>query len=302
MVGTSTQRSDSRMATDPAVGPRPCLAVIGLALAFATAGCVEEQPDHRQPSADQPPLTISVLPVASVRQVGSDTLSDGARILRLIPEDDGAAVAIVFADSARGIGSGLALAELDGARQATPLLWPDSVTAVWWSAPHAISFTTSTGRGVRVVVDVHAESLAAISQGGSAVPGAARLGEEPASAGSDSLRAKAQLFVDSAYAQPGGEPTKGSLRYQVTRVLPGPGATHAAFHVLANDGSGRRVNPSWYLMRPGGDAVPVDEVIGPAAVMPAGAGAWAGRDRFLYAKGVEINGVDVGSSLDSATR
>jgi hypothetical protein len=180
------------------------------------------------------------------------------------------------------VSSGLALNELGVDRM--QLLWPDSVTNVWWSAPHAIAFTTRTGRGVRAIVDVHAESLTVLERldAGAVVPPVAPAEDAEA-------RARATTYIDSLFSQVAGRATRGELTYAVTRLVPQNNGDLVAVYVLASAPDGRRSNPSWYLLDRRTDQVTrVDAVVGPEDQLPANGAGWTERGDFLYAKGLTI--------------
>lgn len=241
--------------------------------------------DERAPIAAGA-FAVDVAPRANAQVIGADTLSAAARVVELHPEADGQAVMFIFSDSVRGVRAGLALTDRRGAR--TQLLWPDSVTAAWWPRPHDVAFTTETGAGARLVVDVHAESLRTVDLGAdSNMTRPARADSADAT-----IRARATAWLDSARVQPGGQPQGTSLRYQVTAVLPDPTGALAAFHVTASDpGSAKRSNPAWYLLdRASGAVSPVAEVVGAAEELPASAAGWTGDGVFVFARGMEILG------------
>lgn len=251
-----------------------------LALPFAACTRGEE----RAPVAGGA-FSVQVETRANAHVVGADTLSAAARLIALHPEADGEAVMLIFTDSVRGVRAGLALTDRRGAR--TQLLWPDSVTAAWWPRPHDIAFTTETGTGARIVVDVHAESLRTVVPGDSSVTKPAR-----ADSTDVAIRARATAWLDSARVQPAGQPQGTSLRYQVTSVLPDPTGALAAFHVTASEGSSaRQSNPAWYLLdRTSGAVAPVTEVVGAAEEMPATAAGWTADGVFIFGRGMEIVG------------
>lgn len=248
--------------------------------ALALAAC-EDEPE-RSPTPESPAFSAPIQPRSTVRTLMTDTLSDGARIVRLIPEPDGRTVVVLFADSLRGVNSGLALNELGEDRM--QLLWPDSVTNVWWPSPHAVAFTTRTGAGVRVVVDVHAESLAVIER----IDDSTRA-PVPASADETEARARATTYIDSVYAQAGGQATRGELTYTVTRLVPQPDGDLVAIYVIATTTDGRRSNPAWYLLdRSTQQVTRIDAVVGPEEQLPEEGAGWTEGGLFLYAKGLTI--------------
>ena len=251
-----------------------------LAAACLVLAC-DDAPE-RAPTPESPAFAAPTRARSTIRALGADTLSDAARITRLAPEPDGRTVAVLFADSASGITAGLGLAELGEDRM--QLLWPDSVTNVWWSGPHALAFTTRTGRGVRAVVDVHAESLTVLERLGDSVS------VPPVATGDDpDVRARATTYVDSLHAQVGGRPTRGELTYSAGRLVPEPGGELVAVYVIASTADGRRSNPAWLLLdRRTGQVTRIDEVVGAESQMPADAAGWADAGDFVYAKGLTI--------------
>ena len=248
-----------------------------LLLALLLTVACEREPAPSARSAPAGRLAVRTAERASAQVVGADTLSDSAHVLRVYPEADGDAVAFTFADPRRRVTSGLAITQR---RAPTPaLLWPDSVTAVWWSAPHALTFTTESGAGVRAVVDIHAER-AAVSEGPARqVPPA----DPPVN--SAALR-RASAYVDSLRVQPGGRPAdRSALLYRVTSLRMAPGGGLAAFYVTASGQS----NPAWYALNVRTGAVaPIDEVTGPAVEMAEGAAGWTADGHFVYAKQLAI--------------
>lgn len=237
---------------------------------------------ERAPTPESPAFAAPTRARSTVRALASDTLSDAAHIVRLAPEPDGRTVAVLFADTARGVAAGLGLVELGQDRM--QLLWPDSVTNLWWSAPHSVAFTTRTGRGVRAVVDVHAESLTVLERLGDsvAVPPVAPA-EDP------DVRARATSYVDSLYAQVNGRPTRGELTYAAGRLVPEPRGDLVAVYVIASTADGRRSNPTWLLLdRRTGQVTRIDAVVGPEEQMPADAAGWAEAGAFVYAKGLTL--------------
>src|SRR3989337_1969 len=118
-------------------------------LALATAACAGDDDAVRQPASADATYAISSERRAELGAIGGDTLSEAARFLPLPPEADGDAIVFTFADSARGVTSGLGI--IDRRLSSAQLLWPDSVTRAWWIGPHSLAFATRTGSGVRVV-------------------------------------------------------------------------------------------------------------------------------------------------------
>ena len=238
--------------------------------------------DRREPETSRvstTALTVHVTQRASLQVIGTDTLSDSARILRLLPEEDGDGVIVLFADSIRRVLAGLAI--VDRKMERPQLLWPDSVTGVWWTSPHKLAFTTTTGRGIRLVVDVHAATLKIAD---TADPGA---GSPPVTMAVDSSVAKrARAYIDSLYFQPAGTAQSSALTYSVTRVISSPDGSMAAFHSAARDASGRFSNPAWFVLdRSSGVVASLDRVTGPLMELPAEAGEWSGTTLFFYVKG-----------------
>lgn len=256
-----------------------------IALALTLFGACTSSDDGARRSAGTPGGSIAVHPTqrAMLRAVGSDTLSDSAHVLRVVPEPDGGAVPFVFADPAARVSAALAIT--GGQAEGTQLLWPDSVLSLWWMGPHALAFTTATGRGVRIVVDVHAARLTVAEQAPGSVPAPARDTTAPSD-----LRARAQQYVDSLHVQPGGAAAQGSaLRYQVGRLTMDPSKQLVAFHVVGLDANGRRSNPTWYAIgAQGGPVARIDGIIGDARDMAEDAGGWTGDQRFVFAKGLTM--------------
>jgi hypothetical protein len=252
----------------------------GAALAASLAAC--DSAPEREPTPESPAFAAPVRARSTVRALADDTLSDAARVVRLLPEPDGRTVAVLFADSVSGVTAGLALNELGVDRM--QLLWPDSVTNAWWSGPHAIAFTTRTGRGVRAIVDVHAESLTVLERldSGAVVP--------PVAPAEDSeARARATTYVDSVFSQADGRATRGELTYSVAHLVPQKRGDLVAVYVAATARDGRRSNPSWYLLDRRTDQVTrVDAVVGPLEQLPAEGAGWTEAGDFLYAKGLTI--------------
>lgn len=247
---------------------------------LAAAGC--EGVDR--PAADEAPavrIIVSVRSRGNVRVIGPDTLSEWARILRVHPEPDGDAVAVLFADSARGISAGLALE--DERTASIRLVWPDSVDQVWWSDEHELSFTSATGDGVYAVVDVHGDSLVTLQ----------RITVVPPSRGESVDRAllgRAQRFVDSVRVQPTGIPQHSAMTYTVTALIPDPSGRLAAFYVAARDTLGRELNPSWYATHLRADATTlIDEIVGLASDLPRSAAGWTSEGDFIFAKGATLH-------------
>lgn len=258
------------------------LLLVILLLCLFESGCIS-RPDKTEQAASSV-FTASTQPITTVARIGSDTLSDSVRIDRLEPEPDGQSIAFLFADPAKGITRGLAIVQSSGAEQ-PQLVWPDSVASFWWSGPHQLSFTAGTGRGVRVVVNSHAEQLEALDATGAqqmSPPGEAQPTE--GTPGVAAL-ARAREFIDSVRIQPTGTPQRSTLRYQPDTVLVAPGDTLAAVYVSAGMTEGTKVNPAWYLVHlPSSHMVPVDSLTGRSSGLSATAGRWGANGVFYYAK------------------
>ena len=280
--------------------PSP-LAALWLPALLAGTGCAgEPASDATAPAAR---LVVRTAERVVARAIGADTLSDSARVVRIVPEADGDAVAFTFADPVRRVSSGLGITQRR--TPAPALLWPDSVTQVWWSGPHALAFNSGGGAAVHAVVDIHAERATVTDST------VRRPDPEPRVAGNAPME-RASAYVDSLRAQPGGRPERSALVYRVRtiRLAPG-GAGLAAFYVTAAD-SGRpqvtaadsgQVNPGWYALDVRSGAVaPIDEVVGPAAEMPESAGGWTGDGRFVYAKRLAIWEAEVRKDARGGTR
>jgi hypothetical protein len=192
-------------------------------------------------------------------------------------------VAFLFADPAKGITGGLGIVQTSGGQQAQ-IGWPDSVSSVWWSNPHELSFIAGTGQGVRVVADAHAAQLTTVEATGATTVQPARNGAAPTSSHTDAL-ARAQAFIDSIRVQPGGSPQQSTLRYRADSILVGRGDTLVAVHVSAADPQGSKVNPAWYLLHlPSRHVRPVDSLTGRSLGLAASAGRWGADGTFYYAK------------------
>jgi hypothetical protein len=251
----------------------------GVLLAGALLGACSRDDAARSERRDAT-LSITASQRADIRVIGQDTLSDSARIVRLVPEPDGDAVAIIFADPSRPVTAGLAL--IDRARPTAQLLWPDSVTNVWWSAPHRVAFSTRTGKGVRAVVDVHKAALEVIELSDTAPrPG-------PVARNADALL-RATAYIDSVHVQPTGRPQRSALKYSVDRIIPSPDGGLAAVYVIARDSSGSPMNPAWYVMDlPSGFMVGIDQITGAASELPPETGGWGSNGHFFFAKGRSV--------------
>jgi hypothetical protein len=250
-----------------------------LAISAITAGCIGTRDDAKQPVPSA--FTTATDPIATVTVVGADTLGDSARIHHLAPEPDGKSIAFLFADPANGITQGLGIVQASGG-QLPQLGWPDSVTSVWWSGPHQLSFTAGTGRGVRLVVDAHAAQLEAMAVTGTHnPPGPGTSVPKP----NTNALLRAQAFIDSVRVQPEGMPQGSALRYRADSIIVAPGNTLAAVHVSASDIQGTKVNPTWYLVHlPSGHVRAVDSLIGRSSGLSASAGQWGADGAFYYAK------------------
>jgi hypothetical protein len=250
-----------------------------LAILAISAGCVGTHDDAEQPAPSA--FTVAANPIATVTVVGADTLGDSARIHHLAPEPDGRSIAFLFADPAKGITQGLGIIQVSGG-QPPQLGWPDSVTSVWWSGPHQLTFTAGTGQGVRLVVDAHAAQLEAMEVTG--VPNPPRLGTSATKPSTNAL-SRAQAFIDSVRVQPEGTPQISTLRYRADSIIVAPSDTLAAVHVSASDTQGTNVNPAWYLLHlPSGHVQAIDSLIGRSSGLSASAGQWGADGAFYYAK------------------
>ena len=256
--------------------------VLSVLVLLATIDACSDTRESRTPPASITALSTHATQRVSFQVVGADTLSDSARILQILPEDDGDGVIALFADPARRVSAGLSIIDK---RMAHPqLLWPDSVTGVWWTGPHRLAFTTTTGHGIRLVVDVHAATLKIADTADT------RIGTPPIPVVVDSSIAKrARAYTDSVHLQPAGSPQGTALTYSVTRVVPSPDGSMAAFHSAARDSSGILTNPAWFVLdRSSGTVAPMDQITGLVAELPPGAGEWGGNTSFFYAKGRAI--------------
>lgn len=247
--------------------PHRALILLGLGAALA---CTSKEP----PAADAGPLSATVTVIDSVTTLGTNPLGDSARILSVTPESDGEAIAIVLSDPAQGVSGALMLAERR--RGGVHLVWPDSVDVVWWPSSHQLAFRTATGRGSRVVVDVHSASLDAIEREipDVAIPGAPSTVDGRAGALIDSvLNARIAGATD--------------LRFKALSVVPSSSG-FVAVYAATTDARGRSWNPRWVITDSTyRHAVPIDSITGPVSELPAIAG-WTGGNRFLYAKGRTI--------------
>jgi hypothetical protein len=227
--------------------------------------------------------TFSALaePLVTITTIGIDTVSDSASISQIKPEPDGKSIAFVFADPAKGATRALGIVQTSGS-QNSQLVWPDSVTSVWWSGPHEMRFTAGTGQGVYAIVDAHAAALEALATSDSV-----RMPPRPLSSGGQALSkalTRVQAFIDSVRVQPEGTPQRSVLRYRADTVIVGVGDTLAAAHVSA-DAEGGAVNPAWYLVHiQSGSIQPIDSLVGRSTGLPRSAGGWDSGGVFYYAK------------------
>jgi hypothetical protein len=275
---------------------RIALAIFSTAMcATLVLGCRDTR-DDAPPVAGATALTAHTTQRAAFEIVGADTLSDSARILRLLPEADGDGIVALFAEPARGVSAGLGIIDR---RMAHPqLLWPDSVTDVWWVSSHTLAFTTTTGQGIRLVADVHAATLKIADTSDT------RVGPPASAVSVDSAVARrARAYIDSVHVQPGGTTTTSALAYSVSRLVPSPDGTLIAFHVQARDPSGVLTNPAWYILdRSSGVATPLDRVTGVASELPSEAGAWSTNASFFYAKGRTVWEAEIQRTTSSPSR
>lgn len=237
----------------------------------------------RQQTSEKSISTFNAVaePLVTVSTIGVDTVSDSTWISHIKPEPDGESVAFIFADPTKGVTRALGIVQAS-TPQTSHLVWPDSVTSVWWSGPHELRFTAGTGQGVYAVVDAHAAALEAL-----AITDSTRAARGPA-AQADQARAQAlarlQGFIDSLRVQPEGTPQRSTLRYRPDTVIVAVGDTLAAAHVSAET-NGSSVNPAWYLVHiQSGRVQPVDSLVGRSLGLPRSAGAWDNIGRFYYAK------------------
>ena len=251
--------------------------LLGL-MTLALEACTGER-EEPAPGPAAAALRVHTTQRSAFHVVGADTLSDSARVLEIHPEDDGDALVAVFTDPGRRVTAGLAIVDR---KMATPqLLWPDSASHVWWTGPHTLAFTTSTGSGTRLVVDVHAAELRI------ADTAATNLGPPAGEQSADSaMIRRAQAYTDSLRGQVAGRPQASALTYSVTRLVRSPDGRLAAFHTAARDANGVTTNPAWYALdRETGTITSIDQITGPAGELPARAGQWSRTGSFFYAKG-----------------
>jgi hypothetical protein len=256
-------------------------AVFLITLILLAAGCNDARESATRPRSTTA-LTAQTTQRVSFQIVGADTLSDSARITRVLPEYDGDGVIALFTDPARRVKAGLAI--IDRRMPHPQLLWPDSVSAAWWTGPHTLAFATTTGSGIRLVVDVHAATLKIADTAGTGLASA-----PVAMTVDSSVSQRARAYTDSVYLQPGGTAQASALTYSVTRVVPSPDGTMAVFQSAARDPSGTMTNPSWFVLdRASGTVAALDRITGSASELPAEAGEWGGNGSFFYAKGRAI--------------
>lgn len=272
---------------------RPWLTLLVFAL---LAPACDRADDRIQVERTMPSFFVDRDSIASVHLIGRDSLSDAARITRVVPEPDGRTIAVLFADSELGIDGGLAL--VDPERHRARLVWPDSVKAVWWRGDHRLVFEAdggSRGSGYHAIVNVHADSLEHLEAGHDSTSPAPAT---PPWIGA--ARERATAYVDSVRDQPDGMPRQGTLRYNVTSLLPLSADTLAAFYVAAHGRTDERLNPAWYLLHvPSGRIAPVDSVIGRADELPLESAAWAPDSRFIYAQGTTLYSARVAAATRS---
>ena len=266
------------------------LTAISVAIAALFALACSSESAHAPAAASGAAPQVATRMRVALAQIGHDTLSDSARVTAIVAQPDGGdALSFRFDDPGRQVVAGLGIVRGVNVPQ---LLWPDSVTDTWWSAPYTLAFTTATGRGVEVVVDVRSATLDVVRQAPSQVAPA-----PPAPRADTASLRRATAFVDSALGAPhaagamGGTGTGagGALTYHVVTVHAAPAGRLRMFYVVATDSGGRRLNPAWYVLDTASRGVArVDRIVGPADEMPESAGAWSDSTRFLYARGREI--------------
>jgi hypothetical protein len=300
---TATTRRPTRPPTASAAAARAIAALAAATMVGAAAiacgggggGDATRQGNAR--GARGGALSVETARRALVVAFAAETLSSAARILALYPGSgpDSAVIGFTFADSTRGVSAGLGVLDprADDAGRVAHLAWPDSVRQVWWAGrvPHALIFTTAMGRGVTAVkLDVAADTLGVAT---ASWPEELRVPAPPASQGVGKAAIdRAVAFVDSAHGQPASRAApNAALRYAVDAMIAATDGRLAAFHVIASDSAGRRLNPAWYVLSlPNGAVASVDSVVGPATELPASAGAWGGAHgrTFYYARGTGV--------------
>ena len=254
----------------PSFDTRPRLRPRAFLLALAAGAALACTTTERRPP-DIGPLSATVSVLDSVATLGTNPLGDSARILSVIPEPDGEAIALILNDPSQGVSSALLLAERR--RGGVHLVWPDSVDVAWWPGPHQLAFRTATGRGSRVVVDVHSAALEAIEREipDVAIPGAP-----------STVDARAAALIDSVLN--GRVAARTDLRFRALSAVPSSTGL-VALYAATTDATGRRWNPQWVIADSTyRHALPIDSITGPVSELPATAG-WTGGNRFLYAKG-----------------
>ena len=262
---------------------------------LAGIGACTDVPESGSLPASATVLTVHATQRAPFQIVGADTLSDSARIVRIAPEQDGDGVIVMFADPARRISSGLGI--IDRRMTSPQLLWPDSVTAAWWTGPHMLAFTTTTGQGIRLVVDVHAATLKIADTTSTGLGTAAAM-----SAADSSVIRRARAYIDSIHVQPAGSAQGSALVYSVSRVVPSPDGSLAAFHSVARDATGAFTNPAWFILdRSSGAVTSMDQITGPVAELAADAGEWGSNTSFFYAKSRAIWEAEIQRSTPRST-
>jgi len=224
-------------------------------------------------------LRVNTTQRSTFHTVAGDTLSDSARVLEIHPEHDGDALVTLFADPGRRVSAGLAI--VDRKMAAPQLLWPDSVTTVWWTGPHMLAFTTSNGSGIRLAVDIHAAKLRVADTSATALT-------KPAAplSGDSTMVLRARAYTDSVRSQIRGASQPSALTYSVMRLVSSPDGRLAAFHTAARDAQGALMNPAWYAIdRESGTVIVIDQVTGSIVELPERAGQWSEAGSFFYAKG-----------------
>ena len=250
-------------------------------LTLVLGGCRSDQAQPETPGQAAAALRVHTTQRSAFQVVGADTLSDSARVLEIHPEQDGDALVTIFSDPLRRVSAGLAI--VDRKMVAPQLIWPDSVSSVWWTGPHTLAFTTATGAGIRLIVDVHAPELRVADTSAAVVsrPATADLAAEDST-----MLHRARTYTDSVRGQVGGTSQVSALTYTVTRLVRSRDGRFAAFHTAARSGGNTLTNPAWYVLdRETGAVSPIDQVIGPASELAPSAGQWSDTGSFFYAKG-----------------
>lgn len=258
-------------------------ALLTVCMAAVAMACGRER--AAPPLAGPGPSRITVAERASLGVIGSDTLSDSAHIVSILGETDGNAIVFTFADPARHIIAGLGM--IDRTHRTPQLLWPDSVTSMSWSAPHQLTFTSSSGRATYIVLDIHAPHarLDTVIARANSVP----LPTGPTRTLPAPVQSRVAAYIDSIRAQPAGIPQHSAPHYAPVTFLTSPDNKLAAAYVVATSTQGEQANPGWYLIRAPGRAIqPIDSIVGPASGMPGTAASWLGSDVFAFAKGKAI--------------